>query len=106
VGCARRPVPQAACVVVPPLDERAAELGHIIDQYGADARARLAAAEPFTPRDRDWIRVHSAQSFADIEKGALRLVAIRTCGNVTRAAERLDMSHVALTDWLRRRRRR
>jgi hypothetical protein len=107
VVCARRPEQaflQCASILVPPLSKRSVEVGRIIDEYAADACAHLATDVPFTIPDRDWIRRHSAESLAEISKGTQRLVAIRMSGNVTRAAELLAMSHVALNDWLRRRR--
>jgi len=41
----------------------------------------------------------------EIEKTTLRLVAIRMSGNLTQAAKRLGMSHVALRQWFGHRRR-
>jgi Inner membrane component of T3SS, cytoplasmic domain len=109
----------SAPIVIPPLAERQAELGRIIDEYGADAVASLAspgspglrgwpgagrAAAPFTTSDREWVREHSAASLPEIEKGTRRLVALRHGGSIARAAAMLNMSHVALTEWFSRRR--
>jgi hypothetical protein len=47
---------------------------------------------------------HSAPSLPAIEKGTRRLVAIRQAGSLAQAAGRLGMSHVALSQWIGRRR--
>jgi molybdenum-dependent DNA-binding transcriptional regulator ModE len=47
---------------------------------------------------------HSASSLPEIEKGTRRLVAIRQAGSIAQAAARLGMSHVALSQWIGRRR--
>jgi hypothetical protein len=96
----------AAQLTIPPLADRQPELGRIIDEYGADAVANLSsgAATEFTAIDREWIRAHAATSLGDIERGTKRLVALRLCGSIARAAARLNISHVALTEWFQRRR--
>ncbi|MEJ7599246.1 MAG: FHA domain-containing protein [Kofleriaceae bacterium] len=94
----------ATPITIPSLATRPAELDRIIDEYGADAIASLAASGPFTSKDRQWVREHSASSLPDIEKGTRRLVALRHGGSLARAAGMLGMSHVALTEWIGRRR--
>ena len=94
----------AAPIQIPPLSTRPKELDRVIDEYGADAVASLAARTPFTRKDREWVREHSSSSFPDIEKGTRRLVALRHGGSIARAAALLGMSHVALTEWIGRRR--
>jgi len=39
----------------------------------------------------------------EIEKATLRLAALRMCGTIARAAALLGISHVALSDWMKRR---
>jgi hypothetical protein len=94
----------SAPIEIPPLASRAGELDRLIDDYARDAIAVLAADTPFTKHDRDWVRAHSADSLVDIEKGTARLVALRTAGNVARAASLLDMAHASLGEWIGRRR--
>ncbi|MCW5803698.1 MAG: FHA domain-containing protein [Deltaproteobacteria bacterium] len=94
----------AVPVVIPPFSHRKNEVGRIVSEYGADAVASLKSDAPFTSYDRDWVLEQSAASLKDIEKGTLRLVALRKHGTVVRAAQALRMSHVALYQWLSRRR--
>jgi pSer/pThr/pTyr-binding forkhead associated (FHA) protein len=92
-------------IVIPPLARRRAELGRIVDEYAHEVIESLgAAATGFTPADRDWVMAHSAASLPEIEKGTRRLVAIRQAGSIAQAAARLGMSHVALSQWIGRRR--
>jgi FHA domain-containing protein len=107
--CARKParsdlyVPTA--ISVPPLSRRANELGWIIAEYADDAIAQLGAPRgSFTPRDREWVRRHAASSLAEVEKTTLRMIAIRVSSTTSQAAERLGMSHAALSAWLERKR--
>ena len=96
-----RPAP----ILVPPLGARAAELPRIIDEYARDAISTLGAdATGFADVDRTWVLAHAASTLADIETATMRLVAIRQAGSPERAAARLEMSAVALRQWLRRRR--
>jgi hypothetical protein len=92
-------------ILIPPLATRRAELDRIVDEYAYDAIAGLGAGPAdFTRGDRDWVVKHSAASLPEVEKGTLRVVAIRQAGSLAGAATRLGMSHVALSQWLGRRR--
>ena len=94
----------AVPIIVPPLARRADELDRIIAEYAEDAIAELGAARNgFGPVDRAWVRRHSAASLPDIEKGTLRLVAIRASRNISNAAARLGMAPVSLARWIGRR---
>jgi hypothetical protein len=96
-----RPAP----VVVPLMASRVNELDRIIIEYAGDAIAELGAPHAaFTADDRAWVRDHAAGSLVEIEKATLRLVALRTAGNLSDAAARLGMAPVSLDKWLRRRR--
>lgn len=91
-------------VQMPPLEIREIELPRIIEEYANDAIARLGAPLAcFTDADRSWVRRNSAQSLQDIEKGTLRVVALKTSPNLSQAASRLGMAPVSLTRWLARR---
>jgi hypothetical protein len=94
----------AATVDIPPLASRAVEIGRVIDEYGGDAVVALGANVTFTSADREWVREHSAGSLPEIEKGTLRLIALREGGSIVRAASILEMSHSSLTEWIGRRR--
>jgi hypothetical protein len=95
-----RPVP----LEIPPLKARKGDLPRIVEEYALDAIHELGAdAAAFTRADRDWVVARSASSLPDIEKGTRRLVALRQEGSIHRAAIRLGMSHVALSQWLGRR---
>jgi Inner membrane component of T3SS, cytoplasmic domain len=108
VVCTRKPARSdlyAAAIAVPPVARRGRELGRIITEYAGDALAQLGAPpDSFTARDRDWVRRRAASSLAAIEKATLRLIAVRTSGRTSHAAERLGMSHTALADWIERKR--
>jgi transcriptional regulator with PAS, ATPase and Fis domain len=108
IVCARKPEVSAEAVVlpihVPPLEERAAELPRIVDEYMLDAiRALKAPATTLGAADRAWMLAHAATTLPEIEKTALRLVALRTSDSVSAAASRLGMAAVSLSRWIERR---
>jgi hypothetical protein len=90
---------------LPPLKTRARELPRIVEEYAEDARGALSSAAPFTQQDREWVVTRCSSSLHEIELATLRLVAIRYAGTVARAAELLGMSHGALGEWFKQRRR-
>jgi hypothetical protein len=91
-------------ISVPPLASRLDELDRIITEYAEDAVIELGARRTgFLAVDRAWVRTYSAKSLPDIEKGTLRLVAIRESRNLSNAAERLGMAPVSLSRWIGRR---
>lgn len=95
----------AAPIEVPSLGERPDDLPRIIEEYAHDAGVALCAPpDAFTEGDRAWILEHAAATLADIEKATLRLVALRTSANPSRAAARLGMAPVSLLRWMSRRR--
>jgi hypothetical protein len=95
-----RPVP----LQIPPLSARTSELPRIVEEYALDALHELGGDETvFTRADRDWVIAHSASTLPEIEKGTRRLIALRLGGTINRAAMRLGISHVALSQWLWRR---
>lgn len=98
--------PLCFAVELPSMEERArrGELHRVIDEYGADAIAAFSAPGTFTPQDRAWVLAHSAATLDDIEKAALRRVALRATNSISGAAALLGMSHVALSQWFKRRR--
>jgi pSer/pThr/pTyr-binding forkhead associated (FHA) protein len=92
-------------VVIPSLGRRRGDLERIVEEYARDAIVSFGAAATGVSRaDRDWVITHSASSLPEIEKGTRRLAAIRLTGSLARAAGLLGMSHVALSQWIGRRR--
>jgi len=66
--------------------------------------AELGAPDAeFLEADRSWIRKHAGTSLPEIEKAALRLVALRVAPNLSNAATRLGMAPVSLSRWIGRR---
>jgi hypothetical protein len=108
IACGLRPTDRkdlvSAPIEIPPLSSRADELEQVIDEYARDAGLALGIETVFNEVDRDWVRRNSAASLPEIEKGTLRLVALRDAGNIARAAERLGMAHTSLGEWIGRRR--
>ena len=89
---------------VPPLAARIDDLPRIIDGYGQDAVATLGAPpDAFTAEDQAWIAQSYASTLHEVEKAALRLVALRMAGSISGAAERLGMAPVSLRRWIGRR---
>ena len=94
----------AGPIVISPPAGRRNELRRVVEEYGRDALSELGAPrEAWKPADREWTVEHAASSMSEIEKAALRLVALRTCGNISRAAARLGMARVSLARWIARR---
>lgn len=96
--------PACPPIEVPPLSSRPDEIERVIDEYAGDAAAALGGAPVrFTQIDRDWVRLHSATSLPEIEKGTLRIVALREAGTIARAAALIGMAHASLGEWIGRR---
>jgi hypothetical protein len=94
----------AVPIIVPPLVSRADELDRIIAEYAEDAMIDLGTQRSVFPAsDREWVRRYSASSHPQIEKGTLRLVALRESRNLSNAAARLGMAPVSLSRWIGRR---
>jgi len=95
------PVP----IRVPPLQERSSrDLDRIVEEYGADAISTLGVDRLFfAAKDHKWIVENAATSLTEVEKAALRLVAINATGDIVSAAHRLQMSPISLRRWYARR---
>ena len=88
---------------VPPLAARASESDDLLQVALDEAAAALGAARrDVPPRLRHGI-LERIRSFAELEKTALRLVAIASAPNLSQAAKQLRMAPVSLTHWLSRR---
>ncbi len=94
-----------APVVIPPLRSRRDELERLIREYEAEASQRLGlGALELTATQRSWIRERSSETLPDLQRGTLRLIAIRHAGSIAGGAALLRMSSQALGKWLERRR--
>lgn len=103
IVCART-ADQVISVEVPSLATRTLEIERIIDEYAADAIAKLdARSASFAAVDRDWLVANPPETLAEIEETTLRLIAVREFGGVTHAAPKLGLSHSALSRWMSRR---
>jgi pSer/pThr/pTyr-binding forkhead associated (FHA) protein len=97
-------MPRIATVWIPPIAERRDEIDLLIEAYGRDAMMELGAQElGFRPNDLKWIRGTGLHTHDEIEEVTHRLVALRNWG-VTAGADRLGITHGALSRWARRRR--
>ena len=94
-------------IEIPPLAGRTSELPRIVDEYVSDAIVELSpglGGLVLGQRDRAWLVERAAtMSLSEIEKAALRLVALRSSPNVSQAASRLGMAAVSLSRWVGRR---
>jgi len=92
-------------ITIPSLIDRADELDQIIWEYAEDAVTEIGGFSrvSFTSEDHEWIRMWSAASLPEIEKGTRRLVAIRKYRTILGAAEHLGMAPVSLSRWIGRR---
>lgn len=96
---------RAAPIPIPSLRSRKDELGRIIDEYAKDACSWIEGACKLSlpPEDRRWIADYSAESLAEVEKGANRLIALRVAGSALGAASLLGIHHSSLLRWIARR---
>lgn len=107
IVCLDRAIPSTMLppsIDVPSLSTRAWDLPRIIDEYAQDAIVALGApATSFGHDDHRWVLARAAASLSEIEKAALRRVALQISTNLSRAAVRLGMAPVSLSRWLSRR---
>ena len=88
---------------IPLLTEREEEIARLLEAYGWDAVEELGAScLGFWPGDPELVRASGIANLDEIEAVARRLVALRNWG-VTGGAERLGITHGALSRWARRR---
>jgi FHA domain len=109
VGCADHLDPRlhlmlaTAPIIVPPLTERPLEIRNIVREYSGDATVMLATKQRLSNEDRAWVVANSASSLAEIERGTIRLLAIRISRSNNAAAELLGISHSSLFEWMQKR---
>lgn len=103
IVCARV-ADQVIAVEIPSLTTRRFDVERIIDEYAADAIAKLDASPgSFAAVDREWLVANPLETLAEIEETTLRLIAVREFGGVTHAAPKLGLTHSALSRWMSRR---
>lgn len=96
-------VGRSELIELPSLASRPHELDRLVHEYAADAVKKLDAAAPkFREHEMSWIRASNPTSLDDVETTALRIVALRNWG-VNAGAEKLGISHAALSRWASRR---
>lgn len=109
--CSRRTLlPNAAQIDIPSLESRRSDLPRVVSEYIEDATHALRAPDDcLNAQDIKWIVEHSAfgaeLTLSDIEKAALRSVALKLTGDLTKAASLLGMARVSLERWIGRRSR-
>jgi hypothetical protein len=111
VACASGPAMLGiAQIEIPPLAIRRPEMPRIVSEYVADAIDILhTRSDCLNSRDLEWIARNATlaanANIVDIEKAALRVVALRmNAGKLAAAARLLGMNAISLDRWLRRRR--
>jgi hypothetical protein len=91
-------------IEIPPLSRRRTELPRLLNDY-LDEAAQLFGARRLELSEHTQQGVFAdASSLCELEKVALRLVALRNTPNVNQAAQRLHMAPVSLNRWIARRR--
>lgn len=96
----------ARCAVLelPDLETRSGEIDRLILAYAEDAVIALGApSHGFREHELVWLRQLPLASLHEVEELTFRLVALRNW-NGRGGAQRLGISHVALSRWARRRR--
>jgi hypothetical protein len=79
------------------------ELPRLLDDYLDEAAGSLGVDRVRLPAALQQSVLHHVRSLSDLEKAALRLVAVMSSGNPYRAARQLHMAPVSLIRWLTRR---
>jgi hypothetical protein len=91
-------------IEVPSLAERAADLERLLDECLKEAADAIGVEQVRLPEHMREAVLRHVESLADLEKTALRVVAIASSRNVSQAAGRLRIAPVSLSRWLSRRR--
>jgi hypothetical protein len=88
---------------IPSLTERLPEFPRLLNAYLDEAAQALGARHVRLPESMQQSVLHHVKSLSDIEKAALRLVALKSSGNLYRAAQQLHMAPISLIRWMSRR---
>src|SRR5205085_6092497 len=86
-------------VEIPPLDQRPAEVARLLHEYLDEAAHAFGVRRPELTEPMQQAIFHDARSLSELEKVALRLVALRNTPNVNQAAQWLNMAPVSLNRW-------
>ncbi|MEO7729905.1 MAG: hypothetical protein ABIY55_02955 [Kofleriaceae bacterium] len=89
---------------IPALSAHAPESGLLVQEVFDDAALELETSSLRLPRAMRQNILDRVASFSELEKTALRVVALASSRNISQAATRLGMAPVSLTRWLERRR--
>lgn len=96
-------IPSITTLQLPSLAQRSGELDRILQAFATDAVASLGAADTgLREHDLKWIKDSKIASLDEAAEVMRRVVAMRNWG-VTEGAERLGITHGALSRWARRR---
>lgn len=96
-------IPTITTLQLPRLADRTLELDRLLEAFAVDAVVQLGATETgLRPHDLKWIKESGIATLDDAAEVMLRVVAMRNWG-VTEGAERLGITHGALSRWARRR---
>lgn len=88
---------------IPPLAARDSESHCLLQESLEEAAAALGTRRLRLPRQARQDVLERVASFAELEKTALRVVALASARNPSQAAVRLGMAPVSLTRWLHHR---
>jgi hypothetical protein len=88
---------------IPSLTERLPEFPRLLNEYLDEAAHSLGTPPIRLSRPMQQSVLLHVKSLSDLEKVALRLVAIQSSGNLYRAAHQLHMAPVSLIRWMSRR---
>jgi transcriptional regulator with GAF, ATPase, and Fis domain len=88
---------------IPSLTERLPEFPRLLNAYLDEAAQALGAHHVRLPEPMQQSVLHHVKSLSDIEKAAVRLVALKSSGNLYRAAQQLHMAPISLIRWMSRR---
>jgi hypothetical protein len=88
---------------IPPLAARAAESHRLLQEALDEATTALGTERLRLPRQAQQGVMERVASFAELEKTALRIVALASAQNPSQAAVRLRIAPVSLKRWLHRR---
>ena len=88
---------------IPPLAARAAESHRLLQEALDEATTAFGTERLRLPRQAQQGVLERVASFAELEKTALRIVALASARNPSQAAGRLQIAPVSLKRWLHRR---
>lgn len=88
---------------IPSLTQRLPEFPRLLNEYLDEAAQALGAHHVRLSEPMQQSVLHHVKSLSDIEKAAWRLVALKSSGNVYRAAHQLHMAPISLIRWMSRR---